>query len=96
MTNATTRERLTPLVVVGGYLGAGKTTLVNHLLAGEYGVRLAVVVNDIGAVNIDVDLISAHDGDTYELTNGSSAVRSPTISTPHSPGSLHRPIRLTR
>jgi G3E family GTPase len=69
MTSASTRERLIPLVVVGGYLGAGMTTLVNHLLAGEHGVRLAVVVNDIGAVSIDADLISAHDGDTYELTN---------------------------
>ena len=59
-----------PVTVLGGYLGAGKTTLVNRLLSGDHGRRLAVLVNDFGEVNIDVDLITSHDGETISLQNG--------------------------
>jgi G3E family GTPase len=59
-----------PLTVIGGYLGAGKTTLINSLLSAGHGRRLAVLVNDFGAVNIDRDLIVRHDGDTIALSNG--------------------------
>jgi G3E family GTPase len=58
------------MVVLGGWLGAGKTTLVNRLLRAADDERIAVVVNDIGEVNLDVELIAARDGDTVELTNG--------------------------
>ncbi|MFF5793014.1 CobW family GTP-binding protein [Paeniglutamicibacter sp. NPDC012692] len=58
-----------PLTIVGGYLGAGKTTLINDLLA-QAGQRIAVVVNDFGEVNIDAKLIRSADGDTIELVNG--------------------------
>ncbi len=58
------------MTVVGGYLGAGKTTLINRLLGGEHGRRLAVLVNDFGSINIDADLIQSHDGTTISLSNG--------------------------
>jgi len=59
-----------PLTVMGGYLGAGKTTLINRLLMQDHGKRLMVMVNDFGAVNIDAALIKSQGVDTLELTNG--------------------------
>lgn len=59
-----------PLTVFGGYLGSGKTTLINRLLAEDHGLRLLVLVNDFGAINIDAALIEASDDDTIALTNG--------------------------
>lgn len=59
-----------PLTVISGYLGAGKTTLINRLLSEDHGLRLLVMVNDFGAINIDAELIAASDDDTIALTNG--------------------------
>lgn len=46
-----------PILLLTGYLGSGKTTLVNRILKNKKGIRFAVIVNDIGEVNIDADLI---------------------------------------
>ncbi len=59
-----------PMTVIGGFLGAGKTTLVNHLLGNTGGVKFAVLVNDFGALAIDGDLVARHGGDTITLANG--------------------------
>lgn len=59
-----------PVAVIGGYLGAGKTTLLNRQLAQAQGVKLAVLVNDFGSVNIDAALIASRDGETISLVNG--------------------------
>lgn len=59
-----------PLSVIGGYLGAGKTTLINRLLAGDHGLRLTILVNDFGAISIDAALLQSVSEDTIELTNG--------------------------
>lgn len=58
------------VLVVGGYLGAGKTTFVNHLLRQGTGRRTMVLVNDFGSVAVDADLIEAADDDMLTLTNG--------------------------
>jgi G3E family GTPase len=61
---------LIPTLIVGGYLGAGKTTLVNHLLRHADGRRIAVMVNDFGELTIDADLIEGAEGSVLALAGG--------------------------
>ena len=62
------------IVMLTGYLGAGKTTLLNHILENDGGIRAAVIVNDIGEINVDADLIAdgglSEADDLIPLTNG--------------------------
>ena len=59
-----------PVLLVTGFLGAGKTTVVNHLLAHAEGRRIAAVVNDFGAINIDAELIAGASDGVVSLSNG--------------------------
>ena len=59
-----------PAIIVGGYLGVGKTTLVNHLLRHADGRRIAVLVNDFGEVSIDADLIVGAEDGVLSLAGG--------------------------
>ena len=70
-------RKATPILLLTGYLGSGKTTLLNHILSNERGIKFAVIVNDIGEVNIDATLIQKggivgqdDSGDLVALQNG--------------------------
>ncbi len=61
--------RRVPVTFLAGYLGAGKTTLINHVLEGA-DRPIAVFVNDVGEINLDARLVRRRHGDTIELTDG--------------------------
>lgn len=69
-------NKIVPITLLTGYLGAGKTTLINHVLNNQEGYKVAVIVNDIGEVNIDAELIAKggivneKDADLVPLSNG--------------------------
>jgi len=59
-----------PITILTGFLGAGKTTLLNRILTGSHGLRVGVLVNDFGSINIDAELVVGVDGNMISLANG--------------------------
>jgi G3E family GTPase len=70
MTSSRSAAQPVPILLVTGFLGAGKTTVVNYLLAHAEGRRIAAVVNDFGAINIDAALIAGASDGVVSLANG--------------------------
>lgn len=70
------KKQIVPITLLTGYLGSGKTTLVNNILANKSGLKIAVIVNDIGEVNVDASLIqkggivNQSDDSLVALSNG--------------------------
>ena len=59
-----------PVTIIGGFLGSGKTSLLNHIINNTRGKRFAVLVNDFGEINIDAKLVVSVEGETISLANG--------------------------
>jgi G3E family GTPase len=70
MTGKTPVKLPIPITLITGFLGAGKTTLLNNILNADHGLRVAVLVNDFGSVNIDTQLVVGVEGETISLANG--------------------------
>ena len=70
MSDSTQRQKIVPVSILTGFLGAGKTTLLNYILRGQSQYKFAVIVNEIGKIGIDGQLVENQKDEMVELSNG--------------------------
>ena len=70
MSDSTQRQKIVPVSILTGFLGAGKTTLLNYILKGQSRYKFAVIVNEIGKIGIDGQLVENQKDEMVELSNG--------------------------
>src|SRR5258708_14324002 len=63
-------KKIIPVSVLTGFLGAGKTTLVNHILRGQSEYKFGLIINEIGKIGIDGQLVQTENEDVVEMSNG--------------------------
>lgn len=73
-----------PVVVLAGFLGSGKTTVLNHLLAGRGGTRIGVVVNDFGSIEVDAMSVAGQVGDSM-VSSAAAACAAPSTAANSTP-----------
>jgi G3E family GTPase len=70
MESTSDNGKAVPITILTGFLGAGKTTLLNRILTGNHGLRVGVLVNDFGSINIDAELVVGVKDNMISLSNG--------------------------
>ena len=78
MSNSNSNISPIPVTIIGGFLGSGKTSLLNHIINNTRGKRFAVLVNDFGEINIDAKLVVSVEGETISLSNAAFVALSAT------------------
>lgn len=69
--NTDTTRAPIPVTIIGGFLGSGKTSLLTHILTADHGMRITVLVNDFGEINVDANLVVSIEGqNTVSMANG--------------------------